>query len=109
MVWDVEAEGFGSLGSSPGAGRRRELRQPLPREMIQEHLAEVMDVLVWFVFLSVLWMTFLLVLCSFAACFNNPFLPIAQWFLFSCRNRAAAFITRANIAACASSFPFVMV
>lgn len=50
MVWDVEAEGFGSLGSSPGAGRRRELRQPLPREMIQEHLAEVMDVLVWFVF-----------------------------------------------------------
>lgn len=51
MVWDVEAEGFGSLGSSPGAGRRRELRQPLPREMIQEHLAEVMDVLVWFSYL----------------------------------------------------------
>lgn len=50
MVWDVEAEGFGSLGSSPGAGCRRELRQPLPRETIQEHLAEVMDVLVWFRF-----------------------------------------------------------
>lgn len=59
-------------------------------------------------FLSLLWMMFLLVLCLFAVCFNNHFLPIAQWFLSSCLNRAAAFITRANIAACASSFPFVM-
>lgn len=37
MDWDVEAEGFGSLGSSPGAGSRREPMQALPGEMIQEH------------------------------------------------------------------------
>jgi len=60
-------------------------------------------------FASACWMTFLLVPCSFAVCFNNCFLPIAQWFLFSCLNRAAAFTRRANIAACASSFPCVMV
>lgn len=60
------------------------------------------------VFTSAL-VTSLLVLCSSAVCFNNPFLPISQWFLFSCLNKAAAFITRATIAACASSFPFVMV
>lgn len=60
-------------------------------------------------FFSLLWMTFRLVLCLFAVCFNNSFLPIAQWFLFSCPNRAVAFITRTNIVACASSFSFVMV
>lgn len=41
--------------------------------------------------------------------FSNPFLSIARELLFSCLNKAAAFITGANIAACASSFPFVMV
>lgn len=40
---------------------------------------------------------------------SDRFPPTAQSFLFSCLNRAAAFITRANIAARASSFPFVMV
>lgn len=102
MNWDVEAEGFVSSGGSPGAGSRRD---PSPSQGDAGTVSEVMHV----GFLSLLWVTFLLVLCSSAVCFNNRFLPIAQWLLFSCINRAATFITRANIAACASSFPFVMV
>lgn len=76
----------------------------LPGEQIRSTMAEL--VISW---VSLLRMTFPLVLCSFAVCFNNPSLPISQGVLFSCPDKAAAFITRANIAACASSFPFVMV
>lgn len=75
----MEAEGFGfwigSLGS-PSWGTEREHHGRAGSSWI-----------------SLLWMTFPLVLCSFAVCFNNPSLPIAQWVLFSCPNKAAAFIT----------------